>query len=206
MQGVPTRGRALVSAWLDRFQGGETSELEWLLTRPFTFEDPHTDAVLDRWDFVRFAGVLAQAFPGWRFEPSRTEVHAHRVEIRARIVGQHTGPLDLEPLDGPFYPATGRGFRLPEQTFAWEIVHGRVHRFEVLDGPGIGPEAIIAKLGLTADHVRAPGEQDGASKAALSAPSEGEPSTPRKRGLAARIDRAVLDHRRRKRRQRVWRG
>lgn len=206
MHGAPTRGLELVSWWLQRFQAGETDALEWSLTRPFTFEDPCTDEIADRRRFVRYAGVLAQAVPGWSFEPSRTEVHAHRVEIRARIDGQHTGTLDLGCLGGPCYPATGRGFRLPEQSFVWEIVHGRIHRFEVHDGPGIGPEAILAKLGLTAEHARGPEDGEAASEQGSNASVTNGTPTTRGRRLAERIEGAIAKHRRRRRRERIWRS
>lgn len=207
MHEAPPGGLALVEAWIDHLRRGETDPVGWLLTRPFTFEDPATGApVDDAAGFVRYASTLAEAFPGWSFTPSRTEVQAHRVEIRARIEGQHTGPLDLGFLGGPCYPSTGRGFRLPEQTFAWEILHGRIHRFGIVNGPGIGPEAIVAKLGLTADHATDPstGDAEADTGQAKPGPDANGLEDPNE-SLSRTVDRALTQNRRRRRRQRLWR-
>lgn len=221
MREAPTQGRALAEAWFESFRTGDVERSRWLMTRPFTYDvrgERSSCPPRDLWATVALSRALARAFPGWTLVPDETMVREHRVEVTARLEGWHTGLLDLRCVGRGVYPSTGRGLHLPAQRFGWEIVHQRIHRFEVVDGPGLGVDLILEQLDLApADALPASEiahERLDPQDAAAEPQENGRHGSPRaetgaepvrvEEPLASRIDHAILKHRRRRRRQRLW--
>lgn len=184
MQGAPTGGLDLVDAWRERFRTGSVDELAWLMTRPFTYDASGSASSArprDLWSTVDLASALSSAFPDWRLVPDRVEVREHRVVMDVELRAWHTGPLDLRAFGDGVYPSTGRSLRLPRQRVAWDLVHQRVHRFEVVDGPGLGLDLILDRLGLASSMART-------GEAAARLVDEASPAAP----VASREDEAVV--------------
>lgn len=146
---LPSHGVELASAWLDRWREGDRATLDWLTTRTFVGElsGDGSGCPLDRARFVEYAGALSRGLD-WRLDADRIEQREHVVRYDARLHAVHDGVLDLRPFDEARYAPTGRRLELPRQRFTWDVVHGRIHRFEVTQGPGLDPSTIVDRLDL----------------------------------------------------------
>lgn len=161
MDEAPTEAFDLVFEWLERFRAGDTESLAWILTRPFTCDLRGTSSSrepLDLDEALEFSTALADAFPQVRVVPHRLEAREHRILARASLDALHAGPLDLSAFGLGRFEATGQSLDLGTQTVAWEIVHQRVHRFEVVDGPGLGPDLLLDRLDLASAGTSTPPE------------------------------------------------
>lgn len=248
---LPSHGVGLASEWLDRWREGDRGTLDWLTTRTFAGDLSGDGAgrPLDRARFVEYACALSGGLD-WRLDADRIEQREHVVRFDASLEAIHEGVLDLRLFDQARYAPTGRRLELPRQRFTWDVVHGRIHRFEVSEGPGVDPSTIVARLDLGEedrldagetglDLGRGPGLADAGVKL-VSGDGQGQrrrptpqpaqaaawnvtdagspPSSPRPdrfadggsdpesrtEPIARRVDRLVEQHRRRRRREKVW--
>lgn len=146
---LPSHGVELASAWLDRWREGDHATLDWLTTRTFVGDltGEGGGSPFDRARFVEYACALSRGLD-WQLQADRIEQREHVVRYDARLEAVHDGVLDLRPFDEARYAPTGRRLELPRQRFTWDVVHGRILRFEVTQGPGLGPSTIVDRLGL----------------------------------------------------------
>lgn len=203
-----------MEAWFEQFRHGRTEALAWLSTRPFTFHpagDRSQAPTRSLEETLDLSGTLSRAIPGLGLHIEVVEEREHRVLVDAALHGAHTGPLDLSDEGLGAFASTGRGFRLPTQRLAWDIVHERVHRFEVVDGPGLGLDLILDRLGLDLSKARPLAEieaEDAGSPQpqpeASNEPEVVQPVVVAKPRLERRIDHAIDKHRRLERRRRLW--
>lgn len=165
----------IAATWRRAFFGGRVGAVDWLMTRTCRVDLGGSGSVqgpLGREGVLAFSRVFSRAFPNASWRVPRVEQREHEVLVDASFSARHEGPLDLTPFGGREHAPTGRCFVLPFQRFAWDIVHKRVHRVEVVEGPGLGLDLIVRLLEL---EEGSPQAEEKASKHRVETSPEVEP-------------------------------
>lgn len=85
---------------------------------------------MNKQEYVEFLEKFVFAIPDISYNPKQFVLKGNKtVETKLKISGTNTNPLELP--DIPNHPATGRSFKLPEETMECEIELNRISRIKV---------------------------------------------------------------------------
>jgi hypothetical protein len=146
---APTDDPDVAVAWLDHLFSGQARACDWLSTRTCKIHlgGPRNEArAYGRAEIVALTEAFGCAFETPVLTLGTVFQREHQIVVDVSIEATHTGRLDLTELDGPAIAATGRRLALGPHRLAWQILHQRVHEFEVQQGPGLDPTRLARQL------------------------------------------------------------
>jgi len=131
-------------AFLRALEAGDFEALERLTTEDFTFAGLAPQP-LDRGAFLELERGFHAALSEVSYAPRLLAERGDEAEVAIVVSGRQTAPWALPGLPEPL-PATGRGFRLPEQRPVYTVRDGRVARAVIPPVEGAGVDSILAQL------------------------------------------------------------
>ena len=139
----------IVKDFAAAFGAGDVNRMRDLLADDFLFDHANHEGTNDRAQFLGIVTSLKTAFPDLKMDLRNFEGDGS-VRAEARLVGTHTGVLDLQPMGLQKFQPTGKALDMTWEPASWRIQGGRIveHRVQATERGGV--PGVLMSLGLEA--------------------------------------------------------